>query len=172
LGAYSLSADTKAIIHNLIQPFLDDGTSKFQLMDLDQAIVHKSDDSVRIFTGTLNSQPITRAAMTLENMLIYNENNDEWADAARGWLVPGAPTPEQFKNCQGDPLYHEVVSNLLHELVHVRQFRQMGTDRFVEQYLYEAAETGGDVGGSLEQEARDFKQQLIDMYSTSTCSPI
>jgi hypothetical protein len=172
LGAYYLSADTKAIIHNLIQPFLDNGTSKFQLIDLDEAVVHKSDDSVAIFTGTMNSPPITREAMTLENMVIYNQNNDVLVDAARGWWVPAAPTPDEFKNCQGDSVYFQVISNLVHELVHVRQYRELGADRFVEQYLFEVAATGGDTGGSLEQEARDFKQQLIDMYKTGTCAPL
>lgn len=171
MGAYSLSGDTKAIIHDLIQPFLDNGTSKFQLIDLDQAIVHKSDDSVAIFTSSLDSAMSTKVAMTLENMVIFNSRLDERVDAARGWLVPGAPTPTEFKNCGGESVYHKTIDTLIHELVHVRQYREMGSDRFIEEFLYEAITTGG-AGGALEQEAKEFQALVEDTYNGGACGTV
>lgn len=172
MGADPLSDDVKAIIHNLIQPFLDNGTAKFQLMDLDQALVHKSDDTVAIFTGELNSPPVTHEAQTLENMVIFDDLLGQRVDAATGNMVPGAPTPEAFLNCQGDPLYHWTIDLLVHELVHMRQYREMGADLFVEQYLYEVVSTGGDTSGPLETEAYGFQYQVEAMYNSGPCGQV
>ena len=109
--------------------------------------------------------------MTLENMVIFKESLNQRVDAARGWLVPEAPSPDQFRNCGGDPIYHKTIDALVHELVHVRQFREMGSDRFIEEFLYEAASTGG-VGGALEYEAKEYQRQLEDMYNSGPCGNV
>jgi len=61
-------------------------------------------------------------------------------------------------------------SYALHELVHVRQYRELGTDRFVEEFLAEVMGLG-DAPNTLESEAQAFKQALRDRYN-SNCAVV
>jgi hypothetical protein len=164
LRAEPLPDGVKAIIRDLVQPFIDDQTAKFGLVDVDQVIVRKSGWDADIFTFKMNEANSTKMAMTLENMVIFNENYNIKVDALLGDMAQPIPTPEEFRNCQGDTTYHQAIGDLLHELVHVRQYRELGSDRFVEEFLAEVMGLG-DAPNTLESEAQAFKGKLVEKYN-------
>jgi hypothetical protein len=59
---------------------------------------------------------------------------------------------------------------MVHELIHVRQFRELGAETFIKNYYLEAAVSGGYGSDSFEREAFTFAATMADLHEGHYCS--
>ncbi len=150
--ANPIPGEVKAILNDLIALDIANGSSHFSGIDINSALVIRHDhflaalwaQSADIDNGTTN-------ALTLENLIILvGERYDALYDSSL------YVTPEEFRNGLGDCDFRAAIGTLIHELVHVHQYRDLGSARFVEEYLVEIARNGYK-DAPMEDEARAYK---------------
>jgi hypothetical protein len=82
--------------------------------------------------------------------------------------VGAFPTPEQFHHHQGpDGEHHklwEALGTIIHELVHVRQYREMGYATFEQMYLVETVHYGY-AHAPLEEEAAGYSSMVMARFN-------
>src|SRR5262249_37398126 len=72
----------------------------------------------------------------------------------------------------GTPEYASAVSVMIHELVHVKQFRVLGQDAFLLNYLAKNAPllTDGYGHDAYEREAYNFTADILELHGGELCA--
>jgi hypothetical protein len=138
----------KAVIRELLQPYWSNGSAKFDQQDI---------DNVRIISS---SNPLAAPylqsgfdAITLTDVIIVDKMTFPT-------LVAAFPTLATLRSDQASRATQISAALLLvHELVHAKQYRELGFSVFLDQYLFEALKRGYS-SISFEQFAYDFGEKV------------
>jgi Dictyostelium (slime mold) repeat len=154
-------ANAKAIIQQLVAPIYDGGATGFSYDDLDDMKIVSSD-----FPTAGLYLPGTRLAITLGPVIVLQA---KYYDALFQGSNSGVDYAAYLTNPATCNRYIAAVDILLHELVHVRQYRDLGRYNFTVQYLGEALADG--YGGiSFEHEAFNYQIGVTELQGGRYCS--
>ncbi|OQX67083.1 MAG: hypothetical protein B6A08_17105 [Sorangiineae bacterium NIC37A_2] len=140
--AVAIPAPVQTAIDELTRPHRDAGQSKFRSSDISRA---------RIIS---NKNPLVSAylrdgfdAITLGDLVVLRDEHFKVLTDAKKFATAG-----QLQNGSAACDFRDVVLLIAHELVHVRQYAELGFDAFINNYLMEAL-TRGYGTDSFESEA-------------------
>jgi hypothetical protein len=149
----------KAVLRGLLKQYWSAGTAKFDPRDIDEARI--------ISNANTLASPYLRSnyrAITLGQIVVVN-------DASLRTLTGLFPS---LQTMIADPAANaaqiEAALLLVHELVHVRQYRDIGFSVFIDQYVFEAIQREY-ANISFEQEAYGFEHKVHDEQLASYAPP-
>jgi hypothetical protein len=138
----------KAVIRELLQSYWSGGTAKFDQQDIDNVRIISSSNAL--------AAPYLQSgfdAITLTDVIIVDK-------ATFPTLTAAFPTLATLRGDQtGRAAQISAALLLVHELVHAKQYRELGFSVFLDQYLFEALQHGYS-SISFEQLAYDFGEKV------------
>jgi len=141
-----LPAAVKSLVRNLIA---DMDTVPFHDIDLDAVVLVSSNEPTS--NWYLDWGGTSRAAITLDDVVLMQA---EYFDL----LMSVQTTRDALERAARSDRYAFAINLLIHELVHVRQYREMGDRTFVLRYLIDAL-TGDDDKVATEYEAYSLSSE-------------
>ncbi len=149
------------LIRALTDPIYDGGATGFSYDDLDGVKIVSSD-----FPTAGLYLPGERAAITLGPVIVLKA---KWYDALFGSGNSGVTYEDFLTDLDVCDRYTAAVDILIHELVHVHQYAELGRYNFYAQYLGSAiVNEYGDIG--FEEEAFDYHIRLAGLQGGRYCS--
>lgn len=152
--------NARTIVRNMTQPVYDGGATGFSYADLDGIKIVSSASPT---AGTY--LPGDRLAITLGPVIVLKS---KFYDA----LFSGTNSQRTYAQLLTDPsvceAYIGAIDILTHELVHVKQYRELGRYNFTTQYLASALAKGyGGVG--FEHEAFEYQIMVNELQGGRYC---
>jgi hypothetical protein len=155
-------SNARTVVRKVTESVYDGGATGFSYADLDGVNIVSSDSP----TAGFYLPGSDRMAITMGPVIIMRAKYYDALFAASNAGV----TFEQFVADPGVcPLYIAAVDILVHELVHVKQYRNLGRYNFTTQYLASALANGyGGIG--FEQEAFNYEIMIAELQGGNYCS--
>ena len=147
--AVAIPAPVQAAIDELTRPHRDAGQNKFRSSDIPRArIISNKNPLVSMYLRE------GFAAITLGDLIVIRDEHFQVLTDSRKFA-----TAAQLKSGSAACDYRDAVLLLSHELVHVRQYAELGFDAFINSYLMEALMRGYGTD-SFESEAYAYSSPL------------
>jgi hypothetical protein len=148
------------LIRDLTAPVYDGGATGFSYADMDDVkIVSSSFPTAGFYL------PGDRAAITLGPVIVMKS---DIYDALFAGANSGVSYAAFLTSTSVSRDYIEAVDTLIHELVHVKQYRELGKANFTVQYLGQALANGyGEI--SFEEEAFVYEIELTELQGGRWC---
>lgn len=159
-GRYA-PGNVQDLIRALTQPVYDGGSTGFAYADM---------EGVKIVSSSLPTAgmylPGDRLAITLGPVIVLRSDLYDAVFSANNSNVSYA---DFLTNSSVDSNFIKGVDTLIHEFVHVKQYRLLGQNGFYTQYLVQAI--GSALGGSnaFEQEAYAYEISLTELQGGRWC---
>ena len=154
-AATALTPSLKSVIKKLVSSYQGSRNKYFYPIDIDRVrIISKSTTPANIYLNKGYEAITLDSVVILQNhkYSILSKWSYSWKDVLNGRLCP-------------DEL--GALITMIHELVQVRQYRNIGREQFVNRYLAEAL-VNGYSGISTEKEASSFEEWAQKEYDTIT----
>lgn len=154
-------SNARQLIRDLTAPIYNGGATGFSYDDMDNVTIVSSD-----FPTAGLYLPGARSAITLGPVIVLNAT---LYDALFSSSNSGVTYSDFLTNNAVCQTYIAAVDVLIHELVHVHQYAEIGRYNFYTQYLGSAlVNEYGDIG--FEEEAFDYHIDLSDLQGGNYCS--
>jgi hypothetical protein len=127
----AIPAGAKAVIGGLMQSEWTKGTAQFDQVDMNGIAIISNTNSLAKPYLRSGFSAITLGAVIVIDDPIFRTIMGNWNALAMLKATPGQHGPEIA-----------AAHTLMHELVHAKQYRMLGFDAFINQYLFEAIEHG------------------------------
>jgi hypothetical protein len=162
LGAPHLPKHLQELLKDIITPVYDHGNMGFGHDDIRDIKIIRED---RTFNTDL-WLPDGKDAITLGSVIIVND-----ADYRRLMAPANNYTLTELLMGHGTLEYANAVGLMIHELVHVKQYRVLGTDTFILNYLMKNAPlvTSGYGHDAYEREAYNFEADMLELHGGVLC---
>jgi hypothetical protein len=159
----STPGNVQSLIRTLVQPVYDGGDTGFAFSDM---------EGVKVVSSAMPTAglylPGDRLAITLGPVIVIKS---DMYDALFSAANANVTFSDFLTNPSIDPNYIRGVDTLIHEFVHVKQYRLLGQNQFYIQYLTEALGNALGAGPvSFEQEAYAFEIGLTELQGGRWCS--
>lgn len=161
-AATPLPAHVKQLAKDIISPIYDNGVTGYEYINVDDVkIINRSHDAM-----TSAWLPEDMNAITLGKVIIMNDLlANKLLDANSNVMVL-----EELKEGAGESNFAWAMNVLLHELVHAKQYRNLGRDVFLKNYVMRWVFTGFEYGSDdFEQEAFSFEPLIIGRTGGQFC---
>lgn len=152
--------NVKDMIHHFVEPIYDGGVSGFAYADMDTVKIVPQ----RMPTAGIYLQS-DKAAITLGKVVIMRNDLYDALVAPENAGVDWA----QFLTASLDFNFVHGVDTMIHELVHVKQYRVDGDHNFLANYVVGTVAGGGYGNDAYEREAYTYTAQLADMWNGNWC---
>jgi hypothetical protein len=160
VASNGLPSNVNDIIRYLIAPVYDGGFTGFAYADM--SVVHIVPQ--RMPTASVYLQP-DKAAITLGKVVIIKNELYDALVAPANAAVTG---PDMITN-DLDYNFVSAVDTLIHELVHVKQYRVDGDTGFLTNYVIGTIASGGYGNDAYEREAYTYTASLADLWGGKWC---
>jgi hypothetical protein len=153
-------ASTRTLIRALTDAVYDGGATGFAYEDLDEVTIVSSDFPTAGVYLKDNANAITMGDVIIMKATFYDALFGSQSDTSYAEFLTDTTV------C---PLYIGAVNTFMHELVHVKQYRELGRYNFTTQYVASAI-VNGYGGNGFEQEAFEYTIMLDEQQGGNYCS--
>jgi hypothetical protein len=152
----------QALLRQLVDPVYNHGVDAFSYGDIENVkIVNESYDSDTDFFLTDGKSGITLGPVMILKDEQFNALKDMRDDLSLAELLVDDDRDD----------FQRAMALLIHEMVHVQQYRELGQDAFTLNYLMKNAPlvTDGYGGDSFEREAYNFTAAIVERWGGELC---
>jgi hypothetical protein len=156
----------QGLLKEIIGPVYDYGNTGFGYEDISniKIINFNRNENTKIWRSTRNGEPAE--GLTLGRIIILKEENyNELMNPANKYTL------RELLLGAGSDAYVNALVTIIHELVHVKQHRVLGTDAFILNYLMKTAPviSGGYGHDPYEREAYNFEADILLRHGDVLC---
>lgn len=165
-----LPAGIQSLLQQLLSRGIGSGMPSFTMEDVLRArIINRSAEQASVYQDVAEVFSGSIGAITLNDLVVMNDVD---FNEITGSSIPAGATIDSLRSDGPLRFLGLAFSGLVHELVHVRQYRELGMDAFLANYFPDLLTSGGYPGGVFEGEAYAFQRVVEKGLSISVARPI